>query len=130
MSVDFGTDWACELDLDPYGRTATGLEVVRQSAVRRLTSALGSLLGDPLYGFDVASLLSKSGSQSTMVASAMVPIRNQLLRDERIETVRLDEGIYSAADKSLRLAMTVTTSLGPFFLIFTLSAAGIEILTT
>lgn len=128
--ADFGLDWTCELDLDPYGRTSTGLEVVREAAARRLTSPLGSLLGDPLYGFDVGSMLSKSGDQTTLVASLMVPIRQQLLRDERIETVRMDSGTYDAASKTLRLAITATTAAGPFALIFLLSPAGIQLLTS
>ena len=129
MATDFGTDWSCELDLDPYGRTASGVEVVRQAAVRRLTSPLGSMLLDPLYGFDLATLLGKAGSQTTIVASAMVPIRQQLLRDERVLTVRLDQGVYSASTGALRLDITATTAAGPFSLVFTLSPAGIQVLT-
>ena len=128
--ADFGLDWTCELDIDPYGRTSTGLEVVREAAIRRLTTPLGSLLTDPLYGFDVATLLSSSGNQTTLVASAMVPIRQQLLRDERVITVRLDQGVFDPVQKTLRLAITATTSAGPFALIFQLSSTGIQLLTS
>jgi phage baseplate assembly protein W len=127
--ADFGTDWSCELDLDQFGRVVSGLDVVRQAAIRRLTSRLGSLLGDPLYGYDLQSALSDSGTPENLVAGIMVQIRQQLLRDERIELVRRDDSSFDLQSKTLTLAISATTALGPFQLIFSLSPAGINLIT-
>lgn len=126
MAIDLGIDWSCESDLDPYGRTVRGLVTVRQACVRRLSSRLGSLLGDPLYGADLMQLLSASGTSRTMAVDVSARIRSQLARDERVLFVGVDRSSYDQATKRLEVALTVETAEGPFSLVFALDPSGIQ----
>ena len=129
MAQDLGIDWSCERDLDPFGRTVRGLVTVREACIRRLTSRVGSLLGDPLYGTDLTELLGLAGNARTMAASVSSRIRSQLLRDERVLEVMVTRADYSAATKQLDVAITVITAEGPFSLVFELNADGIQIIS-
>lgn len=129
MAQDLGIDWSCERDLDPFGRTVRGLVTVREACIRRLTSRVGSLLGDPLYGTDLTELLGLAGNARTMAASVSSRIRSQLLRDERVLEVMVTRADYSAATKQLDVAITVITAEGPFSLVFELDAEGIQIIS-
>lgn len=129
MGQALGIDWSCIQDLDPYGRTATGLATVREACVRRLSSRLGSLLGDPLYGTDLVELLSQGGEAKTMAVSVTSRIRAQLARDERVLFVAVTRSEYSLATKRLDVALTVTTADGPFSLVFALTSEGIQIIS-
>jgi len=129
MAIDLGIDWSCESDLDPYGRTVRGLVTVRQACIRRLTSRLGSLLGDPLYGADLVELLSLGGNARTMAAAVASRIRTQLARDERVLFVSIQRSSYDLATKRLEVALTVETAEGPFSLVFALDPAGIQIIS-
>lgn len=129
MAQDLGIDWSCERDLDPFGRTVRGLVTVREACIRRLTSRVGSLLGDPLYGTDLTELLGLAGNARTMAASVSSRIRSQLLRDERVLEVMVTRADYSAATKQLDVAITVITAEGPFALVFALNAEGIQIIS-
>lgn len=129
MPQDLGIDWSCTQDLDPYGRTVTGLATVREACIRRLSSRLGSLLGDPLYGTDLVELLGQSGDSRTMAASLTSRIRAQLARDERVLFVAVTQAAYDMATKRLDAALTVTTADGPFSLVFELNPEGIQIIS-
>lgn len=126
MATGLGIDWSCELDLDPYGRTVSQLTTVSQACVRRLSSRLGSLLGDPLYGTDLSELLSLAGNSRTLAASVSSRIRSQLARDERVLTVTITQADYSLQTKELRVRIAVETNEGPFTLVFALSPEGIQ----
>jgi len=126
MATGLGIDWSCELDLDPYGRTVSQLKTVSQACVRRLSSRLGSLLGDPLYGTDLSELLSLSGNSRTLAASVSSRIRSQLARDERVLNVTITQADYSLQTKELRVRLAVETKEGPFSLVFELNPEGIQ----
>lgn len=128
MALDLGIDWSCEYDLDPYARTVTGLVTVRQACIRRLTSRLGSLLGDPLYGADLAEMLSSGGNTNALAATVSTAIRSQLARDERVLSVAVTRSQYDLATKRLDVALTVITADGPFELVFALNPEGIQII--
>lgn len=129
MTQDLGIDWSCTQDIDPFARTVTGLATVREACVRRLSSRLGSLLGDPLYGTDLVELLSQGGEAKTMAVGVTSRIRAQLARDERVLFVGVTRADYSLPTKRLDVAMTVTTAEGPFSLVFALSPEGIQIIS-
>ena len=129
-SADYGIDWSCWSDLDPYARTSSGVDVVKEAAFRRLISPPDSLLGDPFYGFDVAGSLSGSGTAATMSGAIAGQIRTQLLRDERIELVVIKNQSFNATTGALEIAVECTTGIGPFEFVFSLSQAGIELITT
>lgn len=129
-TTDYGRDWSCWADLDPFARMSSGVGVVQEAAYRRLISPPDSLLGDPFYGYDVTAALSGSGTATTIGSAVAGQIRTQLLRDERIELVVIKSSAYNAITGKLELAVECTTGDGPFELIFALSAAGIELITT
>jgi len=104
------------------------VSTVREACIRRLSSQLGSLLGDPLYGADLMQLLSASGNSRTLAADVSTRIRSQLARDERVLFVAVDRSAYDIATKRLDVALTVETAEGPFELVFALDPAGIQII--
>lgn len=102
---------------------------MREAAIRRLTSRLGSLYGDPLYGYDLQQMLSESGVPSTIASTASARVRQQLLRDERVNQVRITESRYDLPTQTLTLALTATTGEGPFELVLELSPGNIDVIT-
>ena len=128
-SLSLGSDVSCTTDVDPYFATVQGVEVVRQAAARRMASRLGSLMGDPTYGYDLQELLSSSGNATTIAASAAARIRQQMLRDERILTCTIVSSVYDVASKRLTTSVRCVTALGTFDLVFDLSATGIALVT-
>lgn len=125
-----GIDWSCQTDLDPFGRLSKGMACVRDAGVRRLTSRLGSLLGDPLYGFDTQTLLSEGGTATSLASVATGRIRNQLLRDERIYQVTTQRSTFDQSTSTLQIALRVSTQEGPFTLVLNLSPSGVELITS
>ncbi len=123
----FGTDLRCGLDLDPLMRSTSGLAVVSEAATRRLTSPTGSLLADPLYGYDVRLLLNESGSSAQVAQIGKARVRAQLMRDERVAAVDFTEATFIPSRKLLTIAATVSTIAGDFSLVLTLTPDAIDV---
>lgn len=124
-----GIDWSCELDLDPFARTVKNIPTVKQASIRRLTSRQGSLLGDPLYGLDLQTLLSEGGDSASLGVTIAARVRSQLLRDERILAVTVRKSTYVVETKTLDMVLIVQTLEGPFELVFNLNPNSIQIIS-
>jgi phage baseplate assembly protein W len=120
--TDFGTTLSCTFDIDPMGATVSGLAALGQALIRRITTPRGRLLNDPNYGYDIAGELEDDVTTQQVNAIA-ANVDQELLKDQRVfsssTTVTLE------ADGQLDVATQVQSALGPFSLVFTLSAAGI-----
>lgn len=111
QEIDFGTDLSWADDLDPSGRMVTGIELLGQSAFRRLRTPRGACLDAPDDGLDVQEYLSRA---MTPAALAAIPgeIAQEITKDER----------FLAADVTLtplpdgfHLAIEITPAAGPSF---------------
>lgn len=118
MAVDFGKDVSCTTTLKP-GRFATGVRLVAEAAYRRLITPRGMLSGgeeEADYGIDLAGLIGTTSAKSDAV-SLPGRIRNELLKDERIERVTVDIAVtVNGPATSFAITVDCVTTAGPFTL--------------
>lgn len=114
---DYGTDLSCVMDLDPMMSVVSGPVMMAQVCIRRLVVRKGSLLSDPLYGIDVRDLL---GARFVSVEQLQGLIINELLRDERIESVEVVP-TYNVKTKAFSAKIQGTGSAGPFSLVLSVA---------
>lgn len=128
VAVPFGRDTSWTNDGPRYGRVVSGRLLIAQAAVRRLSTTRGTLLYDPDYGLALADLL---GSELTPSQERSVPgrIRNELLKDERIEdvTVRLSK-VRTGASVSFTVDIEFDTAAGPFSLALGVNDGVLEVI--
>ncbi len=118
MASSFGRELSCTDELRT-GRFVTGPRLVAEACYRRLTTARGTLRGsedDQNYGLDLADFI---GSTNPRAAEASLParIRNELTKDQRVESV--DVGVLATTDAGLvtfTITISVHTAEGPFTL--------------
>lgn len=116
----YGSDIACIVDADALFSSATGLAVVVQDVIHRLTTndVLGP--GGDGWGFDVRQLVGAPAARIT----SMQPVLSEVLqRDPRILTadVTLTATTSAAGLADVLLDVRCTTSAGPFALILPVS---------
>ncbi len=88
--TDFGRDIWCDSSLRT-GRMASGVTLVAQNALHRLTTPRGMLRGgedEENYGIDIEAEIGKVASDSE-VERLKGLIRAELLKDARIESVEV-----------------------------------------
>jgi len=108
---DFGTDLSWGDDLDPAGRMVTGIDLLGQAALHRLTTTRGGCLDAPDNGLDVAELLSL-GMTAAELAAVPGQIAQELRKDERF----LDaEVVVGRLTDGFNLTIRITPSAGPDF---------------
>jgi hypothetical protein len=138
MSVDpsspFGTDvWIGPnaqgiLDLDPSLREVSGIDVLVQSVLMRITTPTGSAIDAPDDCFDMRRWISK-GMTVAQLAQLKSLIQGQLLRDQRIISATVGVS-FSFATSILTVTMAIQSSLGPFTLTLNVSAVTVQMLVT
>lgn len=130
MATDYGRDISCTDSLRT-GRYVTGYRLIGEAIYRRLTTPRGTLRGgeaEENYGLDLVGLL---GARATddLVATLPDRIRNELLKDERIETVEVE--IVSTGNDvttALEIRIRVGSSSGPFSLVLGVNSVTAELL--
>ena len=104
------------------GATVSGLTALAQALIRRITTPRGRLLNDPNYGYDIAGEL-EDDVTTQQVAAIAANVDQEFLKDQRVfssvTTVTLE------TDGQLDVSSQVQSALGPFSLVFSLSAMGI-----
>lgn len=115
-TTSFGRDISCTDSLKT-GRYATGLRLVAEACYRRLTTPRGSLRGgedEQNYGFDLKQFV---GTTNAKAVAASLPgrIKNELTKDERVETVEVDVLVSSdGIGSTFTITIEVGTADGPF----------------
>ena len=126
---NFGTDTSCTTSLQT-GRLVSGVRLVGEAAYRRLTTPLGMLLGgddEADYGLDLAGMLGSSISTPSLAASMPAQIQNELLKDQRIDSVTATViATTTGPSTSWLITVNAVTALGPFTLVLAVS----EVTTT
>lgn len=130
MATEFGKEMSCTTDLRT-GRYVTGVRVVGEAAYRRLTTPRGMLRGgenEENYGMDLTELI---GSTNAAVEAAALPgrIKNELLKDERIETVDVDIVLTVEGPATIfNITIECVTTEGPFTLQVAASDVSVSLL--
>lgn len=118
MATSFGKDTSCADSLKT-GRFVTGLRLVAEACYRRLTTPRGTLRGgeaEQNYGLDLSQFV---GSTNARAVEASLPgrIQNELLKDERVESVIVDILTTTAGSLvTFTITIAVQTAEGPFTL--------------
>ena len=84
--TDYGTDFSCTDDLETTLVTVSDTDVVIQALYRRYITPRGRLIGDPDYGFEIASYLNSDVSPPD-VAWIESQIKHEGEKDERVSIV-------------------------------------------
>ena len=126
MTVDFGTDINTPgvMDLDPFFREISGVEVLGQACARRLVTPRGSLVGDPAYGYDVRVHLNDDDPSPSAIG---LEVAAELAKDERVESASAVVTFDQLAG-TLRIVADVLTAAGPFRLTLDVSAVSVAVL--
>jgi len=109
----YGTEISCDSDWNA-GATASGIDAIKQSVYRRITTKRGTCPGSPHDGLDIREYL--HGDIDSDAVNTLLPLlRTEILKDDRIETVTIDPTIF---ETHVRFRIHVTTrSYGPFDLV-------------
>lgn len=116
----YGSDLSCADDLTEYCDEVNGGSklALGQALYRRVTTPRGSLIDDPDYGLDVPGFLNRGATQRELAGLAGA-IRNELVKDDRVESAQAQVTIES--QRSMRVAIEITpvdASIAPFGLTF------------
>lgn len=127
QAVPFGRDTSCVERLRP-GKVVSGRRLIAEACVRRLRTSRGTLLDDPNYGLALVDLL---GSELTPQQEAAVPsrIRNELLKDPRVDDVRVTIAKTREGTSILfTVDLEIVTALGPFDLSLAVDEVDLTVL--
>lgn len=111
------------LDLDPSLREVSGLPVLIQSVVMRLTTPTGSAIDAPDDCIDLRSYISK-GLTVAQIGQVKNVITTQLLRDQRILNAQVSVS-FSFQTSIMTVVMAIQSSIGPFTLTINVSAVTV-----
>jgi hypothetical protein len=129
----YGVDLSCITDCDSRFSTVDPFSAIGigQACARRLLTPVGSLLGSPDYGYDLAGLLNRGVTPGVLSTLAM-QVQNQCELDDRVQrcAVRLTlTGTAIQPELTVRLTITPEDyNVGTFRFVFALSADTISIL--
>lgn len=132
--TDFGTDFACQFDLDPSLTVISGRQVLAESTLRRLITGKGGLFYDPAYGYDISDEIGRAFGERV----SGLKVEAEALQDERVEDARADVTfvfVPEAIDEKpgdLQIDLRLVDEDGPFDLTFnidgTTGQATVELL--
>lgn len=129
--TDFGRDISCT-DSILSGRLVTGLRLVAEAMVRRISTRRGLLVGgepEANYGIDIRDIIG-SVTADRDLPSLPARIKAELTKDERVERVDVDvRPIRTGADISVEIDIDALTHEGPFELVLAASAVSVDILS-
>lgn len=124
-SVDFGTDLALQDDVSPEFPEVTGLQVLIDACVRRLSTPQGDLWYDPSYGYDLTELLSDALSPGDL-ANIEHEIIRQLELEDMVEAAECT--ISDVTDELMTVDILVQTAQGPFPLVLAVTDVTVQVL--
>lgn len=107
-------------DVDPFS-----VQAVSEATIRRLSTARGTLVDDPDYGLDLRSYCNR-GVPARELAQLAGGIRNEVTKDDRIETATVTASL--AGTNELRVQITITPvdpATEPFRLTLAVTSADV-----
>lgn len=126
----YGKDISCTTSLRS-GQFASGVMLVAQAMFRRLTTPRGMLSGseeEDNYGIDLTELIGQVSTQATRIALAG-RIRNELMKDERLDSVAITiTEVPAGPAKAFLVDIRGVTAEGSFALQLSASEVTVELL--
>jgi len=126
----FGKDTSCTSSMRA-GQLVSGARLIGEAAFRRITTPRGSLRGgeeEADYGIDILDAIGSVNTKSDAAALAG-RIRNELVKDERIQTVDVTiTDVSEGVAKAFEIAIELGTSAGPFGLAVAVDEVSVELL--
>ncbi len=126
----FGRDTSCTGALRP-GQFVTGTRLVAESAYRRLTTPRGMLRGgeeEADFGLDLLDVIGNVATKSDAAALGG-RIRNELLKDARIESVEATVVLTrNGPATELDITVEAETREGPFALTIEVDEVSVQLL--
>lgn len=129
MTTDYGTDLDFDgLDLAADGGMVSGVELLRQVALIRLSTTRGSVIDSPDDGINLVDWLSRPMDPAE-VSNLAGTIEVELLKDERFVAARatVDTSALLSAG-AMQIGLELDGGEGPFRLTLGVTAAGVAIL--
>lgn len=124
MAVGWGSDTWCRDTLRP-GHIVSGSELLAQACYRRLITPRGTLATDSNYGLDVAGYLGSLGDAASAALPAL--IEAELLKDDRVASVRVTESRARGGDATEALTLDIRVQSIDPSLAFTLTIAVTDV---
>jgi hypothetical protein len=129
MSVDYGQDLNfLDLDMDETGSMVSGVQMLIQAILIRLSTPRGSVIDAPDDGICLSDYLSR-GLTPADVAMLAGTISQEILKDERFTRAdaKIDSSNLVSADE-LSISLDVDSGLGPFQFTLLVNKAGAAVL--
>lgn len=123
----YGSDVSCVSDVDAGVVELSGSDplVVAQALVRRLDTPRGSLPDDPSYGISLRSYLS-AGTTTTDIQRLAGVIRNELVKDDRVESLSVTVTPSTTGDAlAVLLSITPADSGIPFTMTLAVTSGAV-----
>lgn len=125
MTTDFGTDLSLQDDVSPEFPEVTGIDVLKEACVRRLSTPQGDLFYDAAYGHDLTGMLSDSYTPSD-IARMQTDIVRQLELDEMIDGASCT--VSDVTLESMTVDILIRTAVGPFSLTLEITNVSVSVL--
>ena len=124
---DLGTDGAWfGGDIDARIGLTSGLTLLGQDLVARLSTPRGGLWYDEDYGYDLSGLLNDDTSPARIL-EIQHNVEEEVRKDERVEDCRARVS-FNAAASALHVSLHVTIAEGAFDFVLAASAVTVELL--
>jgi hypothetical protein len=102
------------IDVDPTGRQATGIDVLAQRLVLRQTTPLGSVVDAPNDCFDINDWLSTNMTDG-QISQLPSQIQSELIKDQQVLAVVVSVQ-YTPQNATLTVVENIQSAFGPFSL--------------
>ncbi len=129
MATDYGTDISGATDLTPTLLNSSGIELLKEVAVRRQYTPLGSLLSAPAeITCDLRQFISTTqGLSSRDLGVIRSTATSAIKADPRFFSVVIDLD-WQPATYTLTMRETIQSSEGPFQLTLAITAVTLQVL--
>ena len=124
-AIDYGTDLSCTNDLTPLMTEVSGIQTLSEALYRRFITPRGANIYDPNYGYDLQTLLNDDLSPVNL-GPYTTSIQNECLKDQRVQNATAVLQLLS--NGVLIVTITITSGLGPFTLVLSVTALSVTIL--
>ena len=121
-----GTNAYGQIDIDPTGLMATGIQVLAQRLVLRQTTPLGSVVGCPNDCFDINDWISANLTDA-QVAQLPGQIQQELAKDQGVLAVSVSL-TYTPQNATLVIVENIQSAAGPFSLTLTVTPGNVAVL--
>lgn len=121
---DFGSCWSCIDDLVMPSVQVTGFTVVAQAIARRWQTPRGGVIDDPSYGYDLSDFINDDLDKAGLAEIAHYA-GAEAEKDERVLSCEVNVTFISGF---LTVVGKVTTALGPFVLVVSVSQINVALL--